>query len=95
MLTFLLDALPWLALAAALGYLVGHAVCHSRCDRLLEAVEDGRVELARREAAIDELASALGDARQRSADFARHADRLGAQYLLQQAGGAPGAGLPG
>jgi hypothetical protein len=44
--------------------------------------------VARREAEIDQLARSLGDARARSAEFARHADRLGAQYLALQSGQA-------
>lgn len=86
MLAFLIDALPWLALATVLGYLIGALVSRHHCEVLRDEVDECRTEAARREAEIDQLARSLGDARARSADFARHADRLGAQYLALQAG---------
>lgn len=88
MLAFLLDALPWLALATVLGYLIGALVSRHHCEALRDEVDECRSQVARREAEIDQLARSLGDARQRSAEFARHADRLGAQYLALQAGQA-------
>lgn len=85
MLNFLLDALPWVALSGALGYLIGHFACAGRCERWAAQAEQQAEDLARRDLEIDRLSASLAVSRERNAEFARHTDRLAAQNLALQA----------
>jgi chromosome segregation ATPase len=85
MLDFLLDALPWMALAATLGYLVGHLLFSRHCDELHDELARCEGDLAQREAELDRVTQRLVDEQQRGSELTRQADRLGADYLALQA----------